>query len=298
VDGQGNPWVYRRREWFTRTVVTCEVEAPEALPYRPGGVYVLIGGAGGLGEVLSEHLIRRYQAQMVWIGRRPLDRTIQRKIDRLASCGGPAPHYIRADAADRSALARAYDEITERFSTIHGVVHAAIVLLDKSLANMDEERFRAGLAPKVNVSVHMAEVFGRRPLDFAVFFSSFQSFACASGQSNYAAGCAFKDAFAQMLARTWPCPVKVMNWGYWGSVGVVATPVNQERMAQIGVESIEAEEGMQALDRLLGGPFDQLAFLKTRQPLAAPTDTQLVELPQTVPSISASALSRQEGYQA
>jgi len=293
VDGQGNPWVYRRREWFTRTVVPCKVDAPQALPYRRGGVYVLIGGAGGLGEVLSEHLIRRYQAQTIWIGRRPLDATIQGKIDRLAACGGPAPHYVCADATDRAALERAYDEIIARYSCIHGVAQAAIVLLDRSLANMDEERFRAGLAAKVNVSVYMAEVFGRRPLDFAVFFSSFQSFACASGQSNYAAGCAFKDAFAQRLARLWPCAVKVVNWGYWGSVGIVATPVNQERMAQIGVESIEAEEGMQALDSLLGGPFVQLAFLKTRQPLGEASDMQLVELPQTVPSISATALSGQ-----
>ena len=39
---------------------------------------------------------------------------------------------------------------------IHGLVHSAIVLLDKSLANMDEERFRAGLAAKIDVSVRMA----------------------------------------------------------------------------------------------------------------------------------------------
>ena len=43
--------------------------------------------------------------------------------------------------------------------------------------------------------------FGQEALDFVVFFSSLQSFSKAAGQSNYAAGCTFKDAFASRLAK-------------------------------------------------------------------------------------------------
>src|SRR5256885_8140868 len=132
---------------------------------------------------------------MVWIGRRALNEDIAGKLTRLGQLG-PEPHYIQADARQRQQLESAYEQIRQRHGTIHGVVNAAIVLLDKSLANMEEERFAAALMAKVEVSVRLAQVFARADLDFVLFFSSMQSFFKAAGQSNYAAGCAFKDAFA------------------------------------------------------------------------------------------------------
>jgi len=265
ADPHGNAWVYRSGEWYRQQLVLCEPPSSQTQSYRQGGVYVVIGGAGGLGEVLSEYLIRNYRAQMIWIGRRELDADIQAKVDRLSTLG-PVPTYLCADATDRDALARAHESIVAQHGKIHGVVHAAIALLDKSLAQMDEDRFTASLAAKVAVSVRMAQVFAQEQLDFVLFFSSLQSFSKAAGQSNYAAGCTFKDAFAQQLAKVWSCPVKVMNWSYWGGAGVVASDTYRARMAQQGIGSIESEEGMAALEQLLGGNVPQLAFMKVVRP--------------------------------
>ena len=113
---------------------------PTGSRYRQGGVYVVIGGAGGIGEVWSEYMMRTYAARLVWIGRRQKDQAIQAKLDRLAKLGH-VPLYLSADASDREALQQAYQAIKQEHGQIHGVVHAAIVLLDKSLANMEEERF-------------------------------------------------------------------------------------------------------------------------------------------------------------
>lgn len=259
----GEVWAYRHGTWYRRALLPLDpsqshVPAP---PYRHNGVYVVIGGAGGLGEVWTEHVIRSHQAHVIWIGRRALDAQIQAKQARFAALG-PTPEYIQADACDSVALQSAREEIHQRHGDIHGIVHAAIVLQDKSLAQMTEERFEAALRAKVDVSVRMMQVFGREPLDFIVFFSSLMSFGTAPGQSNYAAGCAFKDAFAESLARLRPGRVKTLNWGYWGSVGVVASPSYRQRMASVGLDSIEPDEGMQALDVLLGSPLRQMAFMK------------------------------------
>ncbi|MBL8298631.1 MAG: KR domain-containing protein [Rhodanobacteraceae bacterium] len=80
VDGQGSAWVYRN-----------------------GGVYVSVGGAGGLGEVLSEHLVRGHAAQVVWIGRRDSDAGIRSKQDRASGTtrSGIALHPGLCDAAGR-----------------------------------------------------------------------------------------------------------------------------------------------------------------------------------------------------
>ncbi|MEM7395354.1 MAG: methyltransferase, partial [Verrucomicrobiota bacterium] len=59
-----------------------------------------------------------------------------------------------------------------------------------------------------------------------------------------------------------PWAVQVINWGYWGDVGIVATPAYRERMKKQGVRSISVEEGMQAVERLLSSNLFQAAFVK------------------------------------
>ncbi|HXH09318.1 MAG TPA: SDR family NAD(P)-dependent oxidoreductase [Alphaproteobacteria bacterium] len=272
----GNAWVCRgvthgAPRWFRQQLVPVTFPAASPSLYRSGGVYVVIGGSGGLGEVWSAYMLRTYGARLVWIGRRPKDKAIQAKLDRLAELG-PAPLYLSADAADGAALRRAYEAIKARYGQIHGVVHAAVVLLDQSLANMDEARFRAGLAAKVDTSVRMAQVFQEEALDFVLVFSSIMSFLKAAGQSNYAAGCTFQDAFAHQLGRQWRRShggpvVKVINWGYWGEVGVVASKAYRDRMLTAGFGSIDPTEAMAALEALLAGPLDRLALVRTAQPV-------------------------------
>nr|WP_158700730.1 SDR family NAD(P)-dependent oxidoreductase [Bacillus paralicheniformis] len=286
-DTKGNAIVQQGKEWYQRKLIPAQMEAKDApVLYRQQGVYVVVGGAGGIGEVWTEYMIRTYQAQIVWIGRREVNEEIQAKIERLSSLGS-APLYIKADATDQADLERAYKMVRQRYGCIHGVVHSAIVLSDQSLFKMEEERFREGLSAKVDVSVRVAQVFSEEALDFMLFFSSMVAFARPSGQSNYAAGCTFKDAYAQRLAAEYPCAVKVINWGYWGSVGIVASKAYQERMAQTGIGSIEPHEAMETLEQLMSSPFNQVALMKTTKEMkieGVETEELLTVLPQNTES--------------
>jgi polyketide synthase PksN len=260
---QGDALAHRRHEWFAQelAVVAPFPESPRA--YRQDGVYVVIGGAGGIGEVFSRHLIERYQARMIWIGRQPYNATIDAKIQALSQLG-PAPLYISADATDVASLEQARQTVLSIHPAIHGVVQSAIVLRDQSFARMEEASFRASLSAKVDVSVNMDRVFGRDELDFMLFFSSIISIFKAPGQSNYAAGCTFKDSFAHKLQQQRPYPVKVMNWGYWGNVGVVvADEAVRKNMVRMGIGSIEPDEGMVSLQNLVGSGMHQLVLMKT-----------------------------------
>lgn len=262
-DNEGHCWGYRRGRWYRQALLLSELRHTNGALYRRGGIYVVIGGAGGLGRAWSEYMIRNYQARIVWIGRRTLDDVGVGNQDRLPA-PGPRLQYIQADASDRAALDRAYREIKETYGSINGIVHSALVLKDKSLARMDEATFSAALIAKVDVSLRLAQVFSTDALDFVLFFSSLQSFGRFAGQSNYAAGCTFVDAFAYELDRQWSCPVKVMNWGYWGSVGVVSSKAYQDRMAHAGIDSIEPDEGMSGLEQLMASPQIQVGMLKAK----------------------------------
>jgi polyketide synthase PksM len=231
----------------------------------------VIGGAGGIGEVWTQWVMQHCNAQVVWIGRRAIDDSIRAKQQKLAQFGQP-PLYVQADATDAEALLAAKAQIAQQFPNqqIRGVIHSAIVLADMSLARMDETTFRSSLQAKVAVSVALAKAFAdasedQQALDWVLFFSSLQSFTKEPGQSNYAAGCTFKDSYALQLQQQLMCDVKTINWGYWGSVGIVSSDDYRDVMAAGGIGSIEKEDGMQTLASCLATPFAQMAVLKVTQ---------------------------------
>ncbi|PWK14992.1 beta-ketoacyl synthase N-terminal-like domain-containing protein [Tumebacillus permanentifrigoris] len=270
VDRQGRAWAYRNQQWFQQQLIPYQSPALKQSAYRHGGVYVVIGGAGSVGEMWSEYMIRTYNARIIWIGRRQKDATIQAQLDRLATFG-TAPRYISADAGNFESLNKAYEEIKTVDPQIHGIVHSTMVLLDQGLEQMQEQEMRNVLVSKVDVSVRMAQVFGREALDFVLFFSSLMAFTKAAKQSSYAAGCTFEDVFAHQVAQVWPCKVRVINWGYWGKGdgGVTDSESHQalaetySRLAAIGIGLIEPAEAWERVENLLAGPAEQLGFMKT-----------------------------------
>ncbi|MEY4484011.1 MAG: beta-ketoacyl-acyl-carrier-protein synthase, partial [Verrucomicrobiota bacterium] len=140
----GDALAWRGAEWFEQVLIPVRELSVEASPYRSKGVYVLIGGAGGIGEVVSRELIEQHQAQVIWLGRRAIDAAIQARLDELSPLG-PSPCYIMADARNLDELQRAYETIKEKFGAIHGVFHSALGSYDQSLAEMDAEQFRSVL---------------------------------------------------------------------------------------------------------------------------------------------------------
>lgn len=266
----GGVSVWREGHWYERKLLRCHLPAGHGGAYRVGGVYVMLGGAGGLGRVLSRYLIKRFQAKVIWIGRRPLNAEIAQHMDELARVGGIAPQYICADARDPVALAAARATVLARHGVIHGVLHATIVLEDKTLTWMEEDTFKRVWDAKALTSDCMWRVFQHDELDWFMFFSSMQSFAKAVGQSNYAAGCVYTDALAEQMRRETRTPVKVVNWGYWGEVGVVAGADYARLMALIGLGSIDAASAMSVLERTLDSPLEQILFVKTTEPHLLP----------------------------
>ncbi|MEE7626363.1 SDR family NAD(P)-dependent oxidoreductase [Methylobacter sp. Wu8] len=286
ADRQGDVLACRGGQWFKRFLSPVE-KLPESTPvYRQRGVYVVAGGAGGIGEAWTRHVIQHYQAQVIWIGRRRPDAAIQAKLDALADFG-PAPVYVVADASSPESLRAAYATIKQRWPVIHGVIHSAVGLFDHSLVEMDEQRFRDILSAKIDISVNLAQVFKYEPLDFMLYFSSVVALEKNGGLSGYAAGGAFEDAFALHLAKQRTCAVKVINWGHWDiGTGDAISAATKIRLQLSGIIPIQPDEAMSVLQGLLTAPVNQLALLKTSRldvlPMIDP-DQNLSIYAETVP---------------
>jgi NADP-dependent 3-hydroxy acid dehydrogenase YdfG len=218
--------------------------------YKKGGVYLIIGGAGGIGELLTEHLLEKYQAKVVWLGRRELSKAIAERLDRLA-LSGPMPMYLQGDATSLEDMQKVHQAIISEYGEVNGVIHSAMVLDDATLATMSQNSLNQVLQAKVDTSVNMAHVFSEELLDFVLFFSSVNSFYKAPGQSNYVAGCCFTDVLSDILRQRMSCKIKVVNWGYWGTIGAVAELRYQKGMEKMGFASIDPDLAMSFLDRFM-----------------------------------------------
>ncbi|MGV2921591.1 amino acid adenylation domain-containing protein, partial [Streptomyces alfalfae] len=265
----GRAVLLRAGRRHVRQLVRTPVPAPHRPPYRTGGVYLMVGGSGGIGRALSEELAQRHRARVVWISRGELDAEQRATAERVREAGGQLLH-LRADASDPAALAAAVAEAKRRFGAPHGVFHAAMTFNASTIAELTEPELRAALAAKVDGALALMEALGDEPLDFLALFSSVGSFVSAAGNAAYVAASSFLDAYGRHLATRLPYPVRVVNWGYWGRVGSGAQPGLQEVFRRTGVAEFGVREGLDCLERVLScGPVQVMPIRADLRALAA-----------------------------
>ncbi|WP_127530131.1 SDR family NAD(P)-dependent oxidoreductase [Paenibacillus kobensis] len=250
----------------TRSMASARLPAadPRELPFRNQGVYMIVGGAGGIGHVLALYLARTLKARLVLTGRSPLDEEKRNRLRMIEEAGGQAL-YVQADASDCAAMHAAVEEANRRFGPIQGAVHSAAVLRDVTVKRMTEQDLMTVLSAKSEGSVVLANALADEPLDFMLFFSSAVSLAGSPGQANYAAGSSFTDAYALSLAELRPYPVRVINWGYWGSVGVASDEWHYKKLLAQGIHPITPEEGIDAVVRITAGTEKQVMPFKAER---------------------------------
>ena len=231
------------------------------LPFRRRGVYLIVGGASGIGLEIARRLAERYQARLILIGRKPLEGERLQRIKAIQDSGAEVLYHA-GDAADPAMMAAAVQEAKARFGAIHGVIHSAVVLRDAAIWRMDETAFHAALDPKVRSGWVLYQATRGESLDFFAFFSSVCALFGNLGQANYAAGCSFEDALGRYARQQSNLPVKVINWGFWGDIGIVATDSYRNRISKEGILPLTREEGLAAWETAVASPEPQVVAVK------------------------------------
>ena len=275
-------WRHGRR--FVQSLEMVEpLPSLDASPMlTPNGVVAIAGGAGGIGSTIAKWLSAQYQSRLVLIGRRAVNSEIQQLLGEISSNGGEAV-YFQADITDPDQTLRAVNAGRDRFGTLDAVIHSAIVLGDCALHSATEESFRRVLAPKLEGSINFARAAIEGGAKLLAFFSSANVFYGNPGQANYVAGCAFKDALARKIAASYPIEVKLLNWGFWDEVGIVASADYKSRMDKLGVSGITPTIGCAAFDRVMRSSLEQVVLircgLEMRKELAVPNEHPAQQMP-------------------
>ncbi|MCB0197325.1 MAG: SDR family NAD(P)-dependent oxidoreductase, partial [Anaerolineae bacterium] len=238
-----------------KTVRELELKELEERDYlKPGGVYWLTGGLGGLGRIFARHLLGHSDnITLILSGRSALDAAAEQHLAALNQTGGTVV-YLPVDVNERADVERVVRTIREKYGSLNGIIHSAGIIKDSLISNKTVAEIEAVLAPKITGTINLDDATQVEPLDFMVLFSSTAGVMGNIGQADYAAANAFLDSFAhhrQSLVEQRQRSGRTLsiNWPLWADGGMT---VDDETTAwltrQTGLVPLETSAGLTAFE--------------------------------------------------
>ncbi|MGZ8218567.1 SDR family NAD(P)-dependent oxidoreductase, partial [Methylomagnum sp.] len=242
-------------ERLVRGWQTVQADPTAPVPLREQGVYLITGGAGGLGLIFARHLANHYRARLVLTGRERLAGPRRQAVDALREAGAEVV-YIRADTAKPATMRRVVRVALLKFGGLHGVIHAAGLLRDGPLAGKEPATVRDILRPKLAGTLVLEQALreaGAAP-DFLALFSSLAGAFGNPGQGDYATANRFLDAYAENHAGQAGTRVLSINWPWWLEGGMALPERSRERMRElVGLDPLDTATGLAAFESALAG---------------------------------------------
>ena len=261
---------YRQGKRYVARLAKASLQTHTELVISPESSYLITGGLGALGLEVARWLVEHGARHLVLVGRCKPSPTATECLQKLEQVGAEIS-VLLGDVAKQKDVAKIFQEIQTCLPTLKGLIHAAGALDDGLLKQMSWERFTNVTASKVKGTWNLHKATKELPLDFFVCFSSMSSLLGPPGQGSYAATNAFMDAIASHR-RSIGLPGLSINWGAWAKDGMAARlgGQHQRRWETQGIQKIQLEQGLHALEEALTSTEAQLAvFPVDWQPLLA-----------------------------
>ncbi|MEE7625164.1 amino acid adenylation domain-containing protein [Methylobacter sp. Wu8] len=245
----------------------------QAMPvWKQGGVYLITGGAGGLGLIFAREIVRQVNdVSLILTGRSELDDARRASIEALQASGAKVEYRI-VDVSDKQAVTGLVQSCE---SSLNGIIHSAGIIRDNFIFKKTATELQDVLAAKVSGVVNLDQASRSVNLDFFILFSSLAGAAGNPGQSDYATANAFMDAYAayrNRLASKQSGQAGAMrpkghtlsiNWPLWQQGGMDIDPQSKEMMWRtVGLKPMQTQAGIDALYRSLASGKDRVMALE------------------------------------
>lgn len=240
---------------YNNDIAQIHTPAPAAatpLALAADGSYLVTGGLGGFGLRTAEWLAAKGARHLVLISRSgPSAGAAKEAIARLEA-QGVTVHAAACDITDRQALAALLAETGKTMPALKGIVHAATVINDGLIRNMDAAQIRSVLAPKAMGAQNLHELTLGTALDFFVMFSSATTLFGNPGQGNYVAANACLEALAK-YRRANGLAATCVRWGAIDDVGFLARneKIKDALQGRMGGSALNSSIALDALESLL-----------------------------------------------
>jgi NADP-dependent 3-hydroxy acid dehydrogenase YdfG/acyl carrier protein len=241
---------YRNAQRWVQTYepVTLETPGHDRSSFREGGVYLITGGLGTIGIAISEYLARNYKASLILVGRSSLRGN--NAIERIQTLGAEVM-YVNANVTDVNGMRGAIEQAYQRFGTLHGVIHAAGIVSDNGLQEINDchyENCERHFQAKAHGLLALEDVLDGKTLDFCLLVSSLTSVLGGIGHAAYAASNVYMDSFTRKHNRSHRVPWLSVNFDLWRSHSRTAIASGFGRtVEELGHTAEEATNAMETI---------------------------------------------------
>jgi acyl transferase domain-containing protein/acyl carrier protein len=254
-------------------------ETPAIRRLKPGGVYLITGGTGGIGLELARYLAKACQPKLVLTKKSPFPKksswrqlltapdtpaSVLKTIKALMEIEktGTEIDILVADASDREQTQSAVGDVLARYGTINGVIHAAGIVRAGLIQAKTREGADSVLAPKVYGTMILFDLLKRVKPDFVVLFSSITSVLSPYAECDYSAANSFLDAYSCFANAHGGFHTLTINWPGWKEVGQLVDLVTLpglEGWKQAALDrAIKTKDGLEAFERALNSDLTQV----------------------------------------
>jgi thioester reductase-like protein len=243
----------------------------ERIPVAPCGeegrllkgdaTYLITGGAGGFGWELARWMVSEGARHLALVSRSGPNADVAAGIEHLRATGVKVLN-LRADVTLPNDVAQVIARIEKELPPLRGVVHAAMILDDLFIQDLDRASFNRVLHPKVIGGWNLHSATEELPLDHFVCFSSVSSMIGTTKQANYSAANGFLDALAS-YRQSIGLPALTVNWGAIGGAGYFERNQKaKDYIDKVGFRSLLVPEALRTLRQLMQRSSSQVAVAK------------------------------------
>lgn len=242
---------------FLEPIPASEVSAEET-PIREGGVYLVIGGFGGMGFSVSKNLAVNHRANVILTHRSPFpakeqwskilassdDEDLKLKItelQKMESSGGNVT-LCQLDVSDEVAVKQFCGHLAKNHPGLDGLIWAAgEVDHGGIIRNRDAEAMISPLRSKVHGLLLFERHFDLSKINLVVLFSSIGNvlYHIKFGQVAYNASNEFVEHYALYLREKYKTRALAINWCDWFDVGM-SYKVNRQTLGTNNADDINA----------------------------------------------------------
>lgn len=236
---------------------------------KQDAVYLVTGGASGIGLEICRFLASQAKCHLIILGRRELPAkenwavvvekgkdmnvvTVSNLMDLEKN--GSQVYYYALDVGNEAEMNNVFEQIRKVHTKVDGIVHSAgFFTLGTSLRSWKLSSFKKIFVPKVYGTL-LLDYFSRGlSPEFMVLFSSLNTLLVPKFNFDYAAANSFMDAFADSRKHS-GLKVLSINWPGWAETGMRARDTGKKGG---GIKDLTTEEGMTIFSRMLAADTDK-----------------------------------------
>lgn len=250
--------VYRNHKRFVQYFEKIDLpKIPrQQMVLKENGVYVIVGGLGGIGFVLCKYIAGFTHMNLVIIQRSTTLSEEKRKLKQQLEAEGCNVEICSVDITNHANLEKTIEYIYEKYDHINGVIHSAGISGNGLIVSKEDSKAEKVFEAKIQGTYYLLDSLRGKVQDFIILCSSLTGVIGNIGQVDYTSANAFLNVIAQEESNRFGIPIISIAWDTWSEVGMAVDIKNNQYLQDLHELNMKValnnQEGIEIFERILG----------------------------------------------